>query len=321
MSAIETPNIGNNLLGQVIGRTQDGQPPAIDRFEDSLVSLANKIGTIRPLFHEVAGAARLDLDEFNGQRRTQVLKGIGGTAVIGINAAHLKSAATPLIFYIAHEVKPSIAGVVASGVASSVIHAAWYTGYSNTLRSMAANFKHAVSKFGEATSLDKLSPAGLEPKPEIPDDDTQTEARRKIERCKVRLKRSFVMHYTTTMTYILGAAIQGQSYEDQRRLCDETSVDGAVFAFFKGILLTGIVAVTSKFDPNLGEGLYRFADSLKGAATSTALPFAFMGVGKAIKTMRNRNNDDELAPEDGVGIESQIPAMILGPGDMQPVSS
>jgi hypothetical protein len=318
-SSLETAYSGNSLVGPVPGYdlvpTTPAVPkaPLIERFEDSLVNTVNKVGHT---VHEISDAAHLDLEEFNGNRNIQVLKGLGGIAFIGLNAAHVRNAITPLQFYIAHEVKPSIAGMVLSSLLVSLVHAPYFGLYANTLRSMTTNFKHTTETVGKALSLDKLNPAGLAPKPIVSPDDSRGLVRRKFDRFNTRLDRSFVMHGTTTMAYVFGAALQGQSYEEQRTLCRETSIDGAVFAFFKGIILTGVVAGIGTFDPNLADGIYRYMDSFKGVASVTAFPFVLMGIGKTIKKLRNSSETKQLPVPTEKTVSTEEIALL--PANLQP---
>jgi hypothetical protein len=284
--------------------TTNNQP--LDRLEDGIVNAVNLVARFPEKMNLLADAAKQDLSEFHDHRKLNIAKGLGAAAFIGANFLQVRALATPLQFDIAHATDPLVAGSFGAG-----IHILYYFAYSNTLRVSAANFKHTVGTIGRGFGIDKAPLPGLAPSSTTPPMNMHNPIKRLTKRIETRSKRAAVMQGTSTMAYIIAAALQEQPAKDQRKLCSETSIDGAISAFAKGFLLTGLVAVIGSKDKHLADAFYHFAKSSEGIASLSALPISIVGLSRVIKKIREHSKSKQEAEQSLLSINTvvQIPQL------------
>jgi hypothetical protein len=256
---------------------------------DNLSYLSNRVAAITQ-------PVRQDFAEIKAGRWPVVaLKSLGTMGIIAANIAHVRAAATPYELEVAQATTPFLA--VFMGAA---IHAAWFGTYSNMIRSTYKEMPHTLTAVGQSLSVDKLDLPGLAPASATQDESTGF-INRSRQRFKQRALRAAVMQGTPTFTYLTAAASQGQSDKEQKKLCIETSIDGAVGSMGKGFIMAGALTAIGAFEPSAAKDFYDFGKTYEGAIAINSLPLAIIGTNRAVKKIRRRmlSRPSESSADDG----------------------
>jgi hypothetical protein len=256
------------------------QPNLVENVAETSKPLAEELSE-EPKGRVKAALEPLREDHANCTKREKALMYLGVVA-IGANYSQVRPMLTlPLELGVAQATNPLVAGVV-----GAAIHWSWFMSYGRTLGGAARRFPKTLRKIAQRLPVEKANVLpGLEPGSTIPPAEIDDPIRQRVERLKLRNERRLAMKGTGTATYIALAALQGQTIEDQKKLCMETVNEGTVGALFKTVALTGSVALVSKFDPNLAKSIVEASRT-----PEVMLPFTFgpLAILTGLRAMRRR---------------------------------
>jgi hypothetical protein len=216
-------------------------------------------------------AKNITVETFNGlqkdltekdwhQKAIAIRSSLAAVAVIGANAAHVRSIAVPMEMGIAREINPVVGGIVGGGLTWT-----WYMLYSHSIRRAARDLPNTLSAVSSHLPVDKAGKL-----PGLPPHSTEAPAeiigrvKRTKERLKLRSGRIGGMQLTTTGAYVALGALQEQEDSDLSTLCSETSTEAGWVSFCKTAAVSGAVAGVGLLDKHLSNEIFHETQGVKG---------------------------------------------------------